>query len=261
VIGDAFFALLVRDLVVTRRLIISLLLQDLIQPLFFLFIFGKILPGTGVIQQSFGALLLPGIIALTIMITSIQAVTFPLVLDLGYAREIDDRLLAPLPISLVALEKIVFATLRGLFSGAIIFPAAYWILGSAYQVRSDAIWLIVLIMILTAFASASLGLALGTQTQPEQMGLVFALILAPLIFTGCTYYPWAALNSVKWFQFITLLNPLTYAAEGLRNAMLPPLDSPTLPTLGLGWVMLGLGVTLVLFMIVSVYSFNRRGIQ
>jgi ABC-2 type transport system permease protein len=40
-----------------------------------------------------------------------QGVTLPLVLDLGFAREIDDRLLAPLPIGLVAMEKVLFAAM------------------------------------------------------------------------------------------------------------------------------------------------------
>jgi ABC-2 type transport system permease protein len=42
---------------------------------------------------------------------------------------------------------------------------------------------------------------------------------SPLIFTGCTYYPWAALSRIRWFQVVTLANPLTYCSEGLRYAM------------------------------------------
>ena len=57
-------------------------------------------------------------------------------LDLGFAREVDDRLLAPLPVSLVAVEKVLFAAMRGLVAGAIIFPLAYWILGNGFSVRT-----------------------------------------------------------------------------------------------------------------------------
>ena len=89
------------------------LLQVLLQPLFFLFIFGKVLPTIGFARAGFAAVLLPGIVGLTIVITALQGVTLPLVLDLGYAREIDDRLLAPLPVSLVAVEKVIFAAMRG----------------------------------------------------------------------------------------------------------------------------------------------------
>ncbi|MBA2288542.1 MAG: ABC transporter permease [Ktedonobacteraceae bacterium] len=254
----AFMAILYRDIVVTGRQIFGFLLQELMQSLFFLFIFGRILPAIGMTQPYFGALFLPGIIALTVMLSSIQAVALPLVLDLGYAHEIDDRLLAPLPVSLVAVEKILFAAMRGLFAGAIMFPLAYWILGSAYQVRSDEIAIITGVMVLTAFASAGLGLTIGTLVHSEYMGLLFSMIFAPLIFTGCTYYPWTALSGVRWFQIVTLFNPLTYAAEGLRYAMVPPLNGHPLATLSPVWVILGLSVTLVIFLTTGMLSFRRR---
>ena len=44
---NAFFAILRRDMVVTGREFVPFLLQALMQPLFFLFIFGKVLPGIG----------------------------------------------------------------------------------------------------------------------------------------------------------------------------------------------------------------------
>jgi ABC-2 type transport system permease protein len=254
----AFLAILRRDIVVTGREFIPFLLQVLLQPLFFLFIFGKVLPSIGFTGSGFSAILLPGIVALTVVLTALQGVTLPLVLDLGFAREIDDRLLAPLPVNLVAVEKVIFAAIRGLIAGAIIFPLAYWILGNEYHVRSDAIGTIIGIMVLTAFAGATLGLTIGTLVKPEQIGLMFSLIFTPLIFTGCTYYPWGSLDSIRWFQIITLFNPLTYAAEGLRFAMVPSFNGHPLPTLALGWVILGLSVTFVVFLYFGIRTFRRR---
>ena len=255
----AFLAILRRDLVVTGREFIAFLVQVLLQPLFLLFIFGKVLPSIGFARPGFAAILLPGIVAFTIVLTALQGVTLPLVLDLGFAREIDDRLLAPLPVNLVAVEKVVFAAMRGLVAGAFIFPLAYWILGSEYQVRGDAIGTLIGIMVLTAFVGACLGLFIGTTIKPEQIGLMFSLIFTPLIFTGCTYYPWGSLDSIKWFQIITLFNPLTYAAEGLRSAMVPTLPGGhALPTLAMGWVLLGLSVTVIAFFFLGVKTFHRR---
>jgi ABC-2 type transport system permease protein len=243
---------------VTGREFIAFLLQVLLQALFFLFIFGKVLPSIGFTGPGFAAILLPGIVALTIVLTALQGVTLPLVLDLGFAREIDDRLLAPLPVSLVAVEKVIFAAMRGLIAGAIIFPLAFWILGNQYQVRTDSIGTIIGIMVLTAFAGATLGLTIGTLVKPEQIGLMFSLIFTPLIFTGCTYYPWGALDSIRWFQIITLFNPLTYAAEGLRFAMVPGFHGHALTTLAMGWVLLGLSVTFIAFLIFGIRTFRRR---
>jgi ABC-2 type transport system permease protein len=253
---------------VTGRDVVPFLLQTLLQPLFFLFIFGKVLPSIGLARAGFGSVLLPGIVALTTITAALQGVTLPLVLDLGFAREIDDRLLAPLPVSLVAVEKLLFAAIRGLVAGAVIFPLAYWILGSEFAVRSDRIPELIAIMLLASCAGACLGLFIGTSIRPEQIGLMFALIFTPLIFTGCTYYPWGLLSGIRWFQIVTLFNPLTYAAEGLRHAMVPPI--PTAPgapgtvpltTLGLQWVLLGLGVTIVAFFLFGVRTFRRRVIS
>src|SRR5215472_10801245 len=133
----AFLAILRRDLLVTVRDFIPFLLQTLLQPLFFLFIFGAVLPKIGLARAGFGSVLLPGIVALTALTAALQGVTLPLVLDLGFAREIDDRLLSPLPVSMVAVEKIIFAALRGIIAGLVIFPLARWILGTEFQVRTD----------------------------------------------------------------------------------------------------------------------------
>jgi ABC-2 type transport system permease protein len=255
---NAFFAILRRDIVVTGRDLIAFLAQVLLQPLFFLFIFGKVLPGIGLASSGFGALLLPGIVGLTTVLAAMQGVALPLVLDLGFAREIDDRLLAPMPDVLVALEKIVFAVLRGLIAGGIIFPLAVWILGSEYNVRSDRIALLILLLVLAALVGACLGLFLGTSIRPEQIGLMFSLILTPLLFTGCTYYPWAGLDSLKWFQIVTLFNPLTYADEGIRYAMVPSVHGLQIPTLDLQWVFLGLSVSIVVFFILGTRTFLRR---
>jgi ABC-2 type transport system permease protein len=254
----AFLAILRRDIVVTGRDFIGLLIQVLLQPLFFLFIFGKVLPSIGLEQQGYAALLLPGIVALTMVTTAFQGVTVPLAVDLGYAHEIDDRLLAPLPINLVAVEKVFFAAMRGLVTGGIIFPLAYVILGNAYQVRTDAVGVIIGIMILTSFAGASLGLTIGTLVRPEQLGLVFPLIFTPLIFTGCTYYPWSGLNSIKWFQIVTLFNPMTYASEGLRYGMVPSFHGHPLTTLAMHWVLLGLSAAFIVLLLLGMRMFHKR---
>jgi ABC-2 type transport system permease protein len=262
----AFLAILRRDVLVTVRDFIPFLLQTLLQPLFFLFIFGAVLPKIGLARAGFASVLLPGIVALTALTAALQGVTLPLVLDLGFAREIDDRLLSPLPIGMVAVEKIIFAAFRGMIAGVVIFPLARWILGTGFQVRTDRLGLLILVLILAAFVGASLGMMIGTLIKPEQIGLMFALILTPLLFTGCTYYPWSLLSSLKWFQVVTLFNPLTYAAEGMRAAMVPPQQvlvqgqviTVTLATLDTRWVLLALCGSILLFTLISMRTFYKR---
>ncbi|PWT78398.1 MAG: ABC transporter, partial [Chloroflexi bacterium] len=146
----ALLAIVGRDLLVTRRQMIVLLVQTLIQPLFMLFIIGKVFSAIGASNSAFIALLVPGIVALTVFTTALQVPSVELARDLAFTREIEDRLLAPLPTLLVAVEKVGLATVRALLSGILVFPLAYWVLGSAYQVRSDRLGLSLALIVLVA---------------------------------------------------------------------------------------------------------------
>jgi ABC-2 type transport system permease protein len=255
---NAFFAILRRDIRVTGREFVPFLLQALMQPLFFLFIFGKVLPGIGLAAGNFATLMLPGIVALTGMIAAMQGVTLPLVLDLGFAREIDDRLLSPLPVWWVALEKVIFGAIRGVIASSVIFPLGWVILGSGFVVRDDRILVLIGMVLLTGCVGSTIGLLMGTVIKPDQISLMFTLIFTPLLFTGCTYYPWGALRNIRWFQVLTLFNPLTYAAEGLRYSMVPPIGGHNFPTLGIGWILLLLGVSVVTMFVLGTRTFMSR---
>jgi len=257
-LGLAFLAICHRDFLVARREFVSFLFQFMLQPFFFLFIFGKVLPMIGTARPDYAASLLPGMVALTTFMAACQGLLMSLVLDLGQSREIDDRLLAPLSIHMVALEKVLFATLRGILGGVLVFPLAAWMLGNGYQVRTDDLGMMLGFMALTSLASSAFGLVIGAAIQPKQLGLIFGVVFIPLIFTGCVFYPWIALYRVPWFMILTLLNPLTYASEGLRASMMPPIHGALLPTLSAGWVVVGLSATTVIFLFSGMWLFYRR---
>ena len=82
---------------------------------------------------------------------------------------------------------------------------------------------------LGAAAFSSLGLFLGTAIQPQQIGLMFGVILAPMIFFGCAYYPWEGLSVVPVMKYGVLINPLVYVAEGMRAALTPGAPHMELP--------------------------------
>ena len=77
-----------------------------------------------------------------------------------------------------------------------------------------------------ALFAASTGLTLGCSVGQTQIGLMFTLVLAPMIMFGCAYYPWSALNSFPVLQKVVLVNPLVYACEGLRATLVPPVSTP-----------------------------------
>jgi ABC-2 type transport system permease protein len=125
----AFTAVLGRDLFVTGRELPSFLAQVLVQPVALLFIFGTVLGQLGYTQPGYAQILFPGMIALNAFLVSLQSTSFPLVLDFSFSREIEDRLLAPLPISWVAVEKMLFGALRGLVAALLMIPIGMLVIG------------------------------------------------------------------------------------------------------------------------------------
>lgn len=261
VVAIAFWHILRRDLTVTARGFIPFLIQVLITPLSLLFVFGKVMPVVGATQQQYPSLFLPGVIAVTIFIASLQGMSISLMLDLDSHHEIEDRLLAPIPVNLVAVEKIVFTSIRSLVATAFTFLEAYLILGSRYQVRTDSFLLIVGILILYTLACAALALLLGSALTSDKIYLLFSLFLSLALYTGCVYYTWSSLSSIRALQIVTLFNPVTYAAEALRFAMVPPAGGVPLATMPLGWSLLGMSVSFLLFLWLGVRVFRKKVIS
>ena len=216
----AFWAVLYRDLYVTARELPAFLAQVILQPFFLLFVFGKVLGSLGYTQHGYADLLFPGLLALTAVITSMQTLAFPLVAEFGWTREIEDRLLAPMPTSFVAAEKVLFALLRALVATLVMIPIGIAVLGSIPW-RWSNLPLFVAGLILGALVGAGFGLLLGTAVQPQRISLVFSLVFTPLLFTGCSQYPWPSLARLRWFQVLTAANPMTYVSELLRGALTP----------------------------------------
>jgi ABC-2 type transport system permease protein len=103
---------------------------------------------------------------------------------------------------------------------------------------------------------AGMGLVMGTLVVPNRINIVFSLVFTPLLFTGCSQYPWPSLDSLPWFQVVTALNPMTYVSEAMRAALVPgvPHIQP--------WVcLLVLVGSLVVLMRIGVRGFYRRAID
>lgn len=254
-VGRAFRALLWRDVFVTGRELVPFLLQVVLQPFFLLFVFGKVLVELGFATNQYSDVLLPGVIALTAFLTAVQTTAFPLVIDFSFTKEIEDRLLAPLPTHLVAVEKIVFSLLRALIAAAVMFPISWWVLGSLPVEWSD-LPVLVGFLVLGSLVGACIGMTLGTFVTPNRINVVFAVVLTPLLFTGSTQFPWLSLDTLRWFQVVCAVNPLTYVSEALRAQMAPGV--PHLPLWVCALALLGF---LVLFGITSLIGFRRRALD
>jgi ABC-2 type transport system permease protein len=224
-VRSAFVALLLRDLTVLRKEVGMFLGRTIMQPLLLIFVFTYVFPkigqsvgGSGKAAEGFSTLLVGGVIASAMIFQGIQAVALPLVQDFGYTREIEDRVLAPLPVAAVAIEKVVAGALQAILAGLVVFPLALIVPATTVHLTIQPFFLIT-IMPLGAVMSASLGLAVGTRVEPRQVPLVFSLLVIPMTFLGCVYYPWQTLDAIPWLKWAIVINPLVYLSEGLRFSL------------------------------------------
>jgi ABC-2 type transport system permease protein len=267
----AFGGLVLRDFRVLRREIGPFLIRTIMNPLLFLFVFTYIFPriGQGAMMSqagagaaaaaaghpaiSFGTVLLPGLMAVAIMFSGIAAVALPLATEFGITREIEDRVMCPLPVPLVAIEKVCFSAMQSILAACAVFPLAYYIPSSPVSVHVTNWFFLAAVMLLAGLTAGVLGLCIGTSVEPRQIGLIFSIVVVPITFLGCVYYPWAALYKIRWLQMLVLFNPIVYMSEGLRAAL-----TPALPHMPAWLILLALTLSLALLGAFGIRGFLRR---
>jgi ABC-2 type transport system permease protein len=239
-----FRAMMAREFRVLRRNALATFTRAVMQPLLFVFVFAYVFPkigggfnlgggagasaaaGAGAAGSiNFATILVPGLMASMLLMQGIMAVTFPLVMEFSWQRTIEDRALAPVPIRVLAIQKIVAGAVQSFIGAVIVFPIVLLVhaSGQAPHVHVTNWALFALILVFASLLTSSLGLLLGTIMDPRKMQMLFAVILLPATMLGCVYYPWSALHHIEWLQILVLINPMVYMSEGLRAVLTPVL--------------------------------------
>ena len=235
-----FNAMMAREFRVLRRNAVATFTRAVMQPLLFVFVFAYVFPkigggfnlGGGAAGASavkgginFATILVPGLMASMLLMQGIMAVTFPLVMEFSWQRTIEDRALAPVPIRVLAIQKIVAGAVQSFIGAVIVFPIVLLVhaAGQAPHVHVTNWALFIVILAFASLLTSSLGLLLGTIMDPRKMQMLFAVVLLPATMLGCVYYPWSALHDIRWLQILVLINPMVYMSEGLRAVLTPVL--------------------------------------
>jgi len=259
----AFLGLFLRDLYVLRRETIPFLIRVCMNPLLFLFVFTYIMPHmsggaslnptSAMAGANFSTVLLPGLMAVAIMFSGIAAVALPLAQEFGITREIDDRVMCPLPVGAVAIEKICFSSVQSMIAAAIVAPLAYYVPATPVYAHVSNWPFLIAVLALASLTAGALGLVIGTTVKPQQIGLIFGTVVMPITFLGCVYYPWAMLNRMPVLQRAVLINPIVYMSEGLRAAVTPDMHHMSSVL-----ILFMLTFYLVLLTLLGVRGFRRR---
>jgi ABC-2 type transport system permease protein len=250
-----FFALLRRDLLVAVRTA-PMVLGTLTQPILVVLVFGNLLPRLGLVAGNFGTVLMPGLMSITMMMAGVQGILMPLSADLAGTREINERLLAPITSFGVAVEKIVAGALQATWAALVCLPLMMLLMhevgGSSLHPR----WLLLPpIALVCGVLSAAFGLNLGTRVEPRYAGLLFPILLGPMMLFGCAYFPWTGLASIGPIRYLFLINPLVFISEALRLVV-----TPEIPHMPLGLLFGGLFAFTAVLLVLGARAFERRTI-
>ena len=159
---------------------------------------------------------------MSLSLSAIQSVALPMVQDFGWTKEIEDRLARAGADARHRRGEDRRGDAAGMSSprrSCCRSRGSSWVRSRRSRCRTAARSL--LIVLLGSLAFSSLGMWLGTAIAPQQIGLMFSVIIAPMLFFGCAYYPWRGLDVVPVMKYLVLVNPMVYVAEGMRGALTP----------------------------------------
>lgn len=228
----------------------SRVLTTIVQPLFFLFIFGfgfniAVFPG---MQGSYINFLGPGIIAMAILFSSMfTGVSVLWDKQSGFLQEV---LVAPVSRLSIVIGRSFGGATIALIQGFIIMVIAI-ALGMQISGFSGLV-LTILIMILLSFTAVGFGLIIASKMRDfEGFQSIMNLILMPLLFLSSMFFP-VHESLPRWLQIISFFNPLFYMVDGIRGSFT-----------GANYVidpLMNLGIIFVLCMVImglGTYFFNK----
>jgi ABC-2 type transport system permease protein len=217
---EGFYALWYREIkVFTREK--SRVVSSLVTPLLWMVVFGGGLgSAVSVSGMNYQVFIFPGILAMTILFSSVFFGLY-----IVWDKKIDffkEVLVAPLSRTTIFAGKMMGGSIDALLQGSAMLLFGI-ILGVKYSVMS--VILAFVFMFVLAAALVSLGLILGSNMESvEGFQLVISFLVFPMFFFSGALFPIG--NLPHYLLVFTLIDPVTYAVDGLRGVLLGTAQLP-----------------------------------
>lgn len=246
-----------RDVKVFWKNIRGNLIRILGQPLFFLAVFGFLLPRMNVFRTNYTAILIPGLISMATMMGSMRSAAAEIGIGFDHDEEIRAHVLLPLSMRSLALEKIIYGMIQGLFSGVAMLIISLVLFPQIFSFSLLSLFLTFLALVASGIIFGSLGLAIGSIFQPpEIMFEVLFVLITPMMFFGATFYPVSMIGQIhQALIYVTLLIPLAHVSELIRISLTGGGYFPTLI------YMLGTLFFVSTLVPLGIWAFRRRAIS
>jgi len=222
---------------------------SLAMPLFWFLIFGTGL-GSSIrfigLNIDYSAFLAPGIIAMTLLFTSIfSGVSVIWDREFGFLKEM---LVAPVSRTSIVLGKSLGGATTALIQGTLIM-----LLSMFLGVRFDLISMIILIplMIIISLGVVNLGIIIASLMQTvEGFQLIMNFLVMPMFFLSGAIFPISDLPS--WLKVFVYIDPMTYGVEALRYV-----------AIGFSTIPIYISLTVILLFssvttLIGSYAFSKR---
>ncbi len=213
-------------------------LFTLIQPLIWLIIFGQLF-GRFVQAENYMDFMVPGILIMTVLFGSSWS-GVSLLREIS-AGTVDKMLVSPVSRVAIVLSRVMHSAVQVIAQALIILVVA-WLMGSTITMNPFYLLLGMLIVFLLGigFAAISNGFAITLQRE-EPLVMIGNLMTLPLMFFSSALVPKQFMPD--WIQYISVINPITYAVEGVRAVLVAPVDFGAY-AMGLGIMAVFAGATL-----------------
>lgn len=206
---------------ISRPILWVLILGIGLNPYFRGEVYGEV---TFVVPFTYLQFLFPAVIALNILFTSVQsAVSVIWDREFGFLREV---LVSPLSRGTILLGKVLGgATVAVLHGGLVLLLARF----ADVSLTPGKILEVLGLMAMLAFALTSLGVVIANHIRSFQgFGIFSNAVILPLYFTSSSVFPLdPALTRAQtrvvypeWLVTLVEYNPLTYAVDALRGALI-----------------------------------------
>lgn len=203
-----------KELQRTRQVFLQAVLSPFLTTFLYFIVFGTAIGsqiGT-VSGVSYGQFIVPGMIAMAIVMNSILAAS---IYFLRFIGTINDLLTAPLSYVEIVLGFSIASTIRTLLISALIYLTALLFVPLPI---AHPIWFF-FFLFGSAMGFSFFGLLLGIWAKDfEQLSFVPTIIITPLSFLGGVFYSLEMLPPL--WQKLTLVNPLFYLVDALRYSLL-----------------------------------------
>ena len=240
----AIFTVLWEKWVEFRRDWLQITLSSLVSPLLYILTFGLGLGQTLAVDgRAYLDFLLPGVVALTTMNSSFNAIGMSLNVQRLYEHSFDNIMISPTPMWQYILGQMTAGSLRGMYAGSLVI-----LVGLCFGANMTLDPMFFVVMLLNGMTFASLGVLAAVLSKTHAgISRFSSFVLTPMSFLGNTFFSASAMP--KGMGLVIQCLPLTQGATLLRDI-----------AWGEGWELWRLALIIgcnILFLIIANHQINR----